>query len=184
MFHYKSEQEFRNSVSFLGDLIPNPINEVHETLINNFFHTGKAKYFRQPNNNLAKTSQGYCFPIKLFWDINFLTSTDFSFVGFLSNIKSTSIHVCCDRTGKIQTVSKNFCKALRIKEINGWLKIVCSLKWSTLFPNISDYLAELKSKSTSVNIFYDVKLNALRDLNFFKMKKPKAADFLSTEEAN
>lgn len=70
----------------------------HSAMVENFFYTGKSKYFKNIDISFGLEQQGFIFPMYMYFDINSMTDKDFAFTLFIRKceyeFKDTIFFMC------------------------------------------------------------------------------------------
>ncbi|KAL4509287.1 hypothetical protein ABPG72_018218 [Tetrahymena utriculariae] len=138
------------NVKLLSKLIPSPVAEIHDSLIKEFFLTGKSKNFRQLNRFQMKNLDNYSNPIQIFFDIDMTYTRDLRLVAFVKTVRNYSfVYLFFNSEGLLESASSNIFQKFYLNEDqedkNFENSFWYNMNWSDLFPNLEMYKKTFES---------------------------------------
>ncbi|KAL4479953.1 hypothetical protein ABPG74_020469 [Tetrahymena malaccensis] len=148
--------------SHINDLIPNPIRDHHNQIVQNFLKTGKSKSFRKLSKIYIRDKLNYAQECIIFFDIDSLQLNDLSLITFIKPIRSYSstISLFFDFDGNLQCSTPNIWSNLYQKEemVEFEKSHLHNLSWYSMFPKIQEYIASNQGQERNFNKFFKVKM--------------------------
>ncbi|EAS03600.2 transmembrane protein, putative (macronuclear) [Tetrahymena thermophila SB210] len=138
------------NVKLLSKLIPSPVSEIHDSLIKEFFLTGKSKNFRQLNMLQMKNLDNYSDPVQIFFDIDMTYTQDLRLVAFVKIVRNySSVYLIFNSEGILESASSNIFNKFFISEDqedkNFENSFLHNMSWNDLFPNLEMYKKTFES---------------------------------------
>ncbi|KAL4479955.1 hypothetical protein ABPG74_020471 [Tetrahymena malaccensis] len=138
------------NVKQLSKLIPSPVADIHDSLIKEFFLTGKSKNFRQINMLQMKNLYNYSDPIQIFFDIDMAYTRDLRLVAFVKAVRNySSVYLFFNSEGLLESASSNIFNKFYLNEDHEAKNFENSfwynMSWSDMFPNIEMYKKTFES---------------------------------------
>ncbi|EAS03596.2 transmembrane protein, putative (macronuclear) [Tetrahymena thermophila SB210] len=164
----------------INDLIPNPIRQHHNQIVQNFLKTGKSKSFRKLSKIYIRDKLNYAQECIIFFDIDSLQLNDLSLITFIKPIRSYSstVSLFFDFDGNLQCSTPNIWQNLFQKEemIEFEKTHLHNLSWYSLFPKIQEYITSNQTQERNFNKFFKVKMFLPKE-NSVNSKSQSASSF-------
>ncbi|KAL4509294.1 hypothetical protein ABPG72_018225 [Tetrahymena utriculariae] len=164
----------------INDLIPNPIRDHHNQIVQNFLKTGKSKSFRKLSKIYLRDKLNYAQECVIFFDIDNLQLNDLSLITFIKPVRnySSTISLFFDFDGNLQCSTPNIWKNLFQKEemIEFEKSYLHNLSWYSIFPKIQEYIASNQTQERYFNKFFKVKMILPKE-NSSNTKSQSASSF-------